>query len=117
VALQTREYQPLIGISNAVRRINIMADQVADTSASVLILSSPGKRREEPAIEISRAILCRRVRLDSLAWQFELTIHRAVMPVLDVTGKFFEDTGATRLPLFMTGCSLVGIPLQDQPSC
>lgn len=94
-----------------------MADQVADTSAPLLILSGPGTRRAELAIKISRAILCRSDRLDSLAWQFELTIHRAVMPMPDVTEKFFEDTGVTRLHLFMTGCALVGISLQDQPPC
>lgn len=44
--MQTRECQPLIGASNAIERINLMIDQVADTNASVLILGDAGTGKE-----------------------------------------------------------------------
>ncbi len=44
--MQTRECQPLIGNSNAIERINLMIDQVADTNASVLIQGDPGTGKE-----------------------------------------------------------------------
>jgi sigma-54 specific flagellar transcriptional regulator A len=44
--MQTRECQPLIGNSNAIERINLMIDQVADTNASVLISGDPGTGKE-----------------------------------------------------------------------
>ncbi len=44
--MQTRECQPLIGSSNAIERINLMIDQVADTNASVLIQGDPGTGKE-----------------------------------------------------------------------
>jgi len=44
--MQTRECQPLIGNSNAIERINLMIDQVADTNASVLIFGEPGTGKE-----------------------------------------------------------------------
>ena len=44
--MQTRECQPLIGNSNAIERINLMIDQVADTNASVLIFGDPGTGKE-----------------------------------------------------------------------
>jgi sigma-54 specific flagellar transcriptional regulator A len=50
--MQTRECQPLIGSSNAIERINLMIDQVADTNASVLILGGPGTGKEVVARNI-----------------------------------------------------------------
>lgn len=50
--LQTRECQPLIGSSNAIERINLMIDQVADTNASVLILGGAGTGKEVVARNI-----------------------------------------------------------------
>ena len=44
--MQTRECQPLVGSSNAIERINLMIDQVADTNASVLIFGDPGTGKE-----------------------------------------------------------------------
>jgi sigma-54 specific flagellar transcriptional regulator A len=44
--MQTRECQPLIGNSNAIERINLMIDQVADTNATVLILGDAGTGKE-----------------------------------------------------------------------
>lgn len=44
--MHTRECQPLIGNSNAIERINLMIDQVADTNASVLIYGDPGTGKE-----------------------------------------------------------------------
>ena len=44
--MQTRECQTLIGSSNAIERINLMIDQVADTNASVLIFGDPGTGKE-----------------------------------------------------------------------
>jgi sigma-54 specific flagellar transcriptional regulator A len=44
--MQTRECQPLIGASNAIERINLMIDQVADTNASVLIFGDAGTGKE-----------------------------------------------------------------------
>jgi sigma-54 specific flagellar transcriptional regulator A len=44
--MQTRECQPLVGSSNAIERINLMIDQVADTNASVLIQGDPGTGKE-----------------------------------------------------------------------
>ena len=44
--MQTRECQPLLGASNAIERINLMIDQVADTHASVLILGDAGTGKE-----------------------------------------------------------------------
>lgn len=44
--MQARECQPLIGASNAIERINLMIDQVADTNASVLILGDAGTGKE-----------------------------------------------------------------------
>jgi sigma-54 specific flagellar transcriptional regulator A len=44
--MQTRECQPLIGSSNAIERINLMIDQVADTNATVLILGDAGTGKE-----------------------------------------------------------------------
>ena len=44
--MHTRECQPLIGNSNAIERINLMIDQVADTNASVLIVGDPGTGKE-----------------------------------------------------------------------
>jgi len=44
--MQTRECQPLVGASNAIERINLMIDQVADTNASVLILGDAGTGKE-----------------------------------------------------------------------
>ena len=44
--MHNRECQQLIGISNAVARINEMIDQVADTNASVLILGDSGTGKE-----------------------------------------------------------------------
>ena len=44
--MQTREFQPLIGSSNAIERINLMIDQVADTNATVLILGDAGTGKE-----------------------------------------------------------------------
>ncbi len=41
-----RECQPLIGNSNAIERINLMIDQVADTNASVLVLGDSGTGKE-----------------------------------------------------------------------
>ena len=50
--MQTRECQPLIGSSNAIERINLMIDQVADTNATVLILGGPGTGKEVVARNI-----------------------------------------------------------------
>jgi len=50
--MQTRECQPLIGSSNAIERINLMIDQVADTNASVLILGGAGTGKEVVARNI-----------------------------------------------------------------
>ena len=50
--MQTRECQPLIGSSNAIARINLMIDQVADTNAAVLILGEPGSGKEVVARNI-----------------------------------------------------------------
>ena len=50
--MQTRECQPLIGSSNAIERINLMIDQVADTNASILILGGPGTGKEVVARNI-----------------------------------------------------------------
>ena len=50
--MQTRECQPLIGSSNAIERINVMIDQVADTNASILILGAPGTGKEVVARNI-----------------------------------------------------------------
>ncbi len=50
--MQTRECQPLIGSSNAIERINLMIDQVADTNASVLIFGDPGTGKEVVARNI-----------------------------------------------------------------
>ena len=50
--MQTRECQPLIGGSNAIERINLMIDQVADTNASVLIFGDPGTGKEVVARNI-----------------------------------------------------------------
>ncbi|MGD2170769.1 MAG: sigma-54 dependent transcriptional regulator [Gammaproteobacteria bacterium] len=44
--MQARDCQPLIGNSNAIERINLMIDQVADTNASVLILGDAGTGKE-----------------------------------------------------------------------
>jgi len=44
--MQNRECQPLIGNSQAIERINLMIDQVSDTSASVLILGDSGTGKE-----------------------------------------------------------------------
>jgi sigma-54 specific flagellar transcriptional regulator A len=44
--MQNRECQPLIGNSSAIERINLMIDQVSDTSASVLILGDSGTGKE-----------------------------------------------------------------------
>jgi len=59
--MQTRECQPLIGSSNAIERINLMIDQVADTNASVLILGGPGTGKEV----VARNIHAQSVRSDS----------------------------------------------------
>lgn len=50
--MQTRDCQPLIGSSNAIARINLMIDQVADTHAAVLILGEPGSGKEVVARNI-----------------------------------------------------------------
>jgi len=44
--MQARDCKPLIGTSNAIERINLMIDQVADTNASVLILGDAGTGKE-----------------------------------------------------------------------
>jgi len=44
--MQARDCQPLIGTSNAIERINLMIDQVADTNASVLIFGDAGTGKE-----------------------------------------------------------------------
>lgn len=44
--MHNRECQQLIGGSSAIERINLMMDQVADTSASVLILGDSGTGKE-----------------------------------------------------------------------
>ncbi len=50
--MHTRECQPLIGSSSAITRINLMIDQVSDTSASVLILGDFGTGKEMVARNI-----------------------------------------------------------------
>ena len=50
--MQARDCQPLVGDSNAIERINLMIDQVADTSASVLILGDAGTGKEVVARNI-----------------------------------------------------------------
>ena len=44
--MRTRDCQSLVGISNAITRINLMIDQVSDTQASVLILGDAGTGKE-----------------------------------------------------------------------
>lgn len=44
--MQDRECQPLIGSSEAIERINLMIDQVAETAASVLIIGDSGTGKE-----------------------------------------------------------------------
>ena len=44
--MHTRECQPLVGNSNAIARINLMIDQVADTHATVLISGDAGTGKE-----------------------------------------------------------------------
>ena len=44
--MHTRECPSLIGASNAIQRINLMIDQVADTNASVLIMGDAGSGKE-----------------------------------------------------------------------
>lgn len=44
--VQSRDCPALIGRSNAIERINLMIDQVADTNASVLIQGEPGVGKE-----------------------------------------------------------------------
>ena len=44
--MQNRECQPLIGNSDAIDRINLMIDQVSETSASVLIIGGSGTGKE-----------------------------------------------------------------------
>ena len=44
--MQDRDCQPLIGVSEAIERINLMIDQVADTTASVLIIGDSGTGKE-----------------------------------------------------------------------
>lgn len=57
---QAQECQPLIGHSNAIERIRLMIDQVADTNASVLIQGEPGTGKEV----IARNIHARSARSD-----------------------------------------------------
>ncbi len=44
--MHNRDCPPLIGSSNAIQRINLMIDQVADTNASVLIMGDAGSGKE-----------------------------------------------------------------------